>query len=239
MARKSPPAPKLGHPKGAGRTHRVEADRHARVGVPDQLGQRMKERRHPRSGRPKQVAMVQPEPVMARVSAAGARRDAARGCRAASTRRRQAGCGGSASDPAPCRQDRRQSSRRRRSPGAHARPSASRAPPGRTNGSVWQEAPWSTARTMSMREMSVPKSLDAQRTKAKTLFGAKRRTRRRRSIIVSPVSWPKRIQRSMPPSTQVSSTRVSMGPTSRAGAHAAFGSGLIKGPPFVSGRLRC
>jgi hypothetical protein len=43
---------------------------------------------------------------------------------------------------------------------------------GRTKGSVWG-SPGSTARTMSMREMIVPKSLAAQRTKAKTLPGRK------------------------------------------------------------------
>src|SRR3546814_12098011 len=40
---------------------------------------------------------------------------------------------------------------------------------------------------MSMREMIVPKSLDAQRTKAKTLWGGKLTTRRRRSRICSDV----------------------------------------------------
>ena len=51
-----------------------------------------------------------------------------------------------------------------------------------------------TARTMSMRETTVPKSFDAQRTKAKMVSGAKLSTRRRRSRIVSPTSRPKLIQ---------------------------------------------
>ena len=51
-------------------------------------------------------------------------------------------------------------------------------PPGRTNGSVENASRGPTARTMSMREMTVPKSFDAQRTKAKTLPGAKLTTRR-------------------------------------------------------------
>ena len=48
--------------------------------------------------------------------------------------------------------------------------------------------------------------------KCEGLSGAKRRMRRRRSRIVSPQSWPKRIQCSMRPSSQVSSTSVSSGP---------------------------
>src|SRR5271166_4190801 len=83
-------------------------------------------------------------------------------------------------------------------------------PPGRTNGSVAWGSPGTTARTMSMREMIVPKSFDAQRTKAKTPPGAKLTMRRRRSRIFSSAIRPKRIQCSMRFPSQVSSTFVSV-----------------------------
>jgi hypothetical protein len=57
-------------------------------------------------------------------------------------------------------------------------------PPGRTKPTVEQGSPGRTARRMSIRETTVPKSFDAQRTKAKTSSGAKRRARTSR--IASP-----------------------------------------------------
>jgi hypothetical protein len=69
-------------------------------------------------------------------------------------------------------------------------------------------SPGVTARAMSILETIVPKSLAAQRTKAKTAPGAKLTTRRRRSTIVSSAMQPKRIQCSIRFSSQVSSTRV-------------------------------
>ena len=61
----------------------------------------------------------------------------------------------------------------------------------------WQRcvgSPGATARTMSMREMIVPKSFDAQRTKAKTTPGGKLTIRRRRSRTCSSAICPKRIR---------------------------------------------
>ena len=54
---------------------------------------------------------------------------------------------------------------------------------GTHKGQVEKLRPAATARTMSMRETTVPKSLAAQRTKAKMLPGAKLTIRRRRSRI--------------------------------------------------------
>src|SRR4051812_39205849 len=50
---------------------------------------------------------------------------------------------------------------------------------------------------MSMRDWTVPKSLDVQRTKAKMLPGAKDRTRRLRSTIFSETGRPNRTRFSM------------------------------------------
>ena len=75
----------------------------------------------------------------------------------------------------------------------------------------WQgreASPGAIARTMSMRETTVPKSFDAQRTKAKIVLGAKLKTRRRRSMIFSPTSWPNLIQCSIRFSSQINSTGV-------------------------------
>jgi hypothetical protein len=57
-----------------------------------------------------------------------------------------------------------------------------------------------------MRETTVPKSFDAQRTKAKMLPGAKLTTRRRGSRILSETVFPNLIQCSIRFSSQVSST---------------------------------
>ena len=84
-------------------------------------------------------------------------------------------------------------------------------PPGRTNGSVWNGSPRPMARTMSMREMIVPCSPTAHRTKAKMLFGAKPTTLRRRSRICSWHFRPKRIQCSTFCFWNVSSTNVVKG----------------------------
>ena len=65
-----------------------------------------------------------------------------------------------------------------------------------------------TARKMSMRETTVPKSFDIQRTNAKMLPGANDRTRRRRSRIRSSAARPKRIRFSMRFSSHSSSTCV-------------------------------
>ena len=70
-----------------------------------------------------------------------------------------------------------------------------------------KDSPGVTARAMSILETTVPKSLAAQRTKAKTAPGAKLTTRRRRLTIVSSAMRPKRIQCSIRFSSQVSSTR--------------------------------
>src|SRR5579885_3307086 len=61
---------------------------------------------------------------------------------------------------------------------------------------------------MSTRDTTVPKSFEAQRTKAKMVPGAKLSTRRRWSRIVSSTSRPNLIQCSIRFSSQVSSTRV-------------------------------
>jgi hypothetical protein len=71
-----------------------------------------------------------------------------------------------------------------------------------------KDSPAVTARAVSILETTVPKSLAAQRTKAKTAPGAKLTTRRRRLTIVSSAMRPKRIQCSIRFSSQVSSTRV-------------------------------
>jgi hypothetical protein len=60
-----------------------------------------------------------------------------------------------------------------------------------------------------MREMIVPKSFDGQRTKAKTLPGAKLTMRTRRLRTVSSTIRPKRTQCSIRFSSQVSSTYAS------------------------------
>jgi hypothetical protein len=55
-------------------------------------------------------------------------------------------------------------------------------PPGLIQGTVEYGLPGSAARKMSMRDSTVPKSLEVQRTKAKMLPGAKERMRRWRSV---------------------------------------------------------
>src|SRR3546814_18704816 len=64
---------------------------------------------------------------------------------------------------------------------------------------------------MSIREMIVPKSFDAQRTNAKIASGAKLTMRRRRSSICSCAGWPNLIQCSIFFSCHVSSTWVRSG----------------------------
>ena len=66
-----------------------------------------------------------------------------------------------------------------------------------------------TARRTSMREMIVPKSFDGQRTKAKTLSGAKLTMRTRRLRTGCSAIRPKRTQCSICFSSQVSSTYAS------------------------------
>jgi hypothetical protein len=78
---------------------------------------------------------------------------------------------------------------------------------GTSNGRVEKIRP-ALPRAVSILETTVPKSLAAQRTKAKTAPGAKLTTRRRRLTIVSSAMRPKRIQCSIRFSSQVSSTRV-------------------------------
>src|SRR6185437_14679062 len=64
--------------------------------------------------------------------------------------------------------------------------------PGLTHGNVEYRCPGVAARKMSMRDWTVPKSLDVQRTKAKMLPGAKDRTRRLRSTTCSETGRPNR-----------------------------------------------
>src|SRR5258705_9741194 len=59
-----------------------------------------------------------------------------------------------------------------------------------------------------MREMTVPKSFEVQRTNEKMLSGANDRIRRRLSRICSSAAWPKHIQFSLRFSSQRSSTWV-------------------------------
>ena len=73
---------------------------------------------------------------------------------------------------------------------------------------VEQRWPGPTARRMSMRETTVPKSFEVQRTKANVLPGANDSTRRLRPRILSSTARPKRIQFSMRFSSQRSSTCV-------------------------------
>ena len=112
--------------KRAGRTHRSR-DRSAhwhwrsRAAWDGTAAARMR----PTKSAAKQVVMIHPKRVMRRSSCAEARLGAARGCKGAALRPRQAGCEHAASD-----QDRRplrrcRSARRHRSPAAPARPSAS------------------------------------------------------------------------------------------------------------------
>jgi len=54
-------------------------------------------------------------------------------------------------------------------------------PPGVIQGTVEYGCPGVTARRISIRDKTVPKSLDVQRTNAKTLPGENERTRRLRS----------------------------------------------------------
>ncbi|MGY3371816.1 hypothetical protein ACVWZL_008941 [Bradyrhizobium sp. GM2.4] len=81
-------------------------------------------------------------------------------------------------------------------------------PRGATWGTVEQRCPGLTARRMSIREMTVPKSLDVQRTKAKMLPGANDSTRRWRSIFRSSMMRPNRMRFSIRFSSHSSSTSV-------------------------------
>src|SRR6266478_4695919 len=83
-------------------------------------------------------------------------------------------------------------------------------PPGRTKPTVEQGSPGRTARRMSILETTVPKSFDAQRTKAKTSPGANATVLRRGLTICSEATLPKRIQRWTRFSIQIRSTWVSV-----------------------------